>query len=187
MMQVRQQYYQKSLDYIGTKDYQLIFENLNDSIDNWKENNLGYYQYFGKSKSYQVDSLLCFNSDKTKFITAVLQQQLLPDGVQDDIWYFYGAKIKEQWFFFSGATIVLPREYYQDDIHSPLSFEKLHEIAMKEVFNGYLIKNKKGEWEVNEDFFSDLTSVAWCTDCHTQEEWDAAYMRQVYENWAKKE
>ena len=37
--------------------------------------------------------------------------------------------------------------------------------------------------EINERFFHDLTSVAWCTDCVTQEDWNSAYMRQVYENW----
>jgi len=53
----------------------------------------------------------------------------------------------------------------KDKIYTPISFTKLHEIAMKEVFNGYVLKKKKDigfwknlfnpeyEYEINERFF----------------------------------
>jgi hypothetical protein len=88
-------------------------------------------------------------------------------------------------YFFSGPTLVLPREYYQKD--TPLSFEKLKQIATDHIYRRYLIKNKQGNWEINERFFSDLTSVAWCTDCVTQEQWDSAYIQQVHMNWNKRD
>jgi len=177
---------QHSLQHVGNKEYISVFQGLRDSVNDWKNNGLGYYIYLGKSINYQIDSLLCFNTEKTKFIGVLLKQQLLKTGVQDDIEYIYGVKIKNDWYFFAGATIVLPREYYQKDIHTPLSFEKLHEIAMKEVFSGYLKKNPQGQWEVNEDFFRDLTSVAWCTDCKSQAQWDSAYFFWIKRNWERK-
>jgi hypothetical protein len=67
-----------------------------------------------------------------------------------------------------------------------LSFEKLKQIATYNIYRGYLIKDEKGNWIINDKFFSDLTSVAWCTDCTTQEQWDSAYMYQVNLNWQKK-
>lgn len=45
------------------------------------------------------------------------------------------------------------RENYQTDIHTPLSFEKLHELAMDNMLRGYVKKNKDGVWEVNDAFF----------------------------------
>ena len=82
--------------------------------------------------------------------------------------------------------MVLLREYYQKDVHVPLSFEKLKQITTSNIYRGYLKENKQGEWKINDAFFSDLISVAWCTDCATQEDWNAAYMRQVHENWQNK-
>jgi hypothetical protein len=100
-----------------------------------------------------VDSILCVNKSGNKLITSILLKQLLKDGVQDDIEYFYGVKVQGEWYFFADATLVLPREYYQKDIHTPLSFEKLRQIATWNIYRSYFKKNKQGEWEVNERFF----------------------------------
>jgi hypothetical protein len=62
-------------------------------------------------------------------------------------------KIKGNWYFFRGEGMVLPREYYQKDIHRPLSFEKMKQIATFNIYRHYLKKNKQGEWEINERFF----------------------------------
>lgn len=135
---------------IGGREYYKIYNNINDSIKYWSLNKLGYYQYLGKSKKYIVDSLLCFNQEKNRLVTCILQQQLLKEGVQDDIEYLLGESINGRWYFFSGgATLTLPRELYQKDIHSALSLNKLHQIALKEIYSGYLKRNG----EINEDWF----------------------------------
>ena len=46
------------------------------------------------------------------------------------------------------------RENYQSDIRIPVSFEKLHELAMEEMLRGYIKKNKAGIWQINEAFFT---------------------------------
>jgi hypothetical protein len=147
----------RSIDYsssiLGQDEYWDIYNKINDSINMWKINNLGLYKYYDVSKEYLVDSIICINKHENKFITSVLLRQLLKEGVQDDIKYLYGVKISEEWYFFAGATLVLPREYYQKDIHTPLSFEKLKQIATSNIYRAYLKKNKKREWEINEKFF----------------------------------
>lgn len=105
----------------------------------------------------------------------------------DDITYLNGVKIADKWYFFSGGTLFLPRKYYQKDIHTSLSFEKMKQLAIKEIYSTYLKKGANGEWEVNEKFFADLTSGAWCTDCKTQTQWDSAYLVQVRLNWQKRD
>ena len=172
---------------IGANEYKRIHTNMIDSINVWANNELGYYKYYNRTKNYLIDSVICLNKNGDKCITTILLRQLLKTGVQDDIEFFYGVKINERWYFFPGLTMVLPRENYQKDVHTPLSFEKLKQIATWNIYRGYLKQNQLGKWEINEEFFSDLTSVAWCTNCNTQEQWNEAYLRQVRENWQKKE
>jgi hypothetical protein len=176
-----------SQNYIGQDEYWIVYNLANDSIVNWQKKQLGLWKYFGylNGIDYQLDSVFCVNKAKNKIIFSILRRNLSKGNEIDSIWYFYGVKIKEEWCFFAGATLVLPREYYQKDIHTPLSFEKLKQIATSNIYRAYLKKNKKGEWEINDRFFSDLTSGAWCTDCVTQEQWDSTYIRQINKNWSK--
>lgn len=107
-----------------------------------------------------------------------LSYRLSVDDNHDGMNYFYGVRIKGGWYFFKGPNIFLPRQYYQKDVHKPLSFSKLHEIAMQEIFNGYLIQNAKSIWEINDRFFSDFTSGAWYRwkRPNTQAQWDSVYL-----------
>jgi hypothetical protein len=171
----------------GKVKYQAIFLSIVDTLNNWKTNSL-----FGTSIScdysgFQVDSLLCFNKEKNKMVTCILENECNEDH-GDGIHFLYGAKIKGNWYFFKGAYIFLPREMYvsKDKVHEPLSFTKLHEIAMKNIYNGYLKKDMNGQWVIDEGFFSDLTSKAWCFKCTQQAEWDSAYLSFVKRNWKKK-
>jgi len=170
---------------VDSSIYWQIYGEMNDSIHLWIKNRLRWFEYYDGQRELIIDSTFCINKAGDKLVSAILKR-CLDDCVQDDICFFYGVKIKTQWYFFTGPTLVLPREYYQKNIHIPLSFEKLKQIATSNIYRGYLKKNKLGEWEINDNFFSDLTSVAWCGDCVTQEQWDAAYMRQVQRNWTQK-
>lgn len=153
---------------IGKKDYNCVYSQIIDSMKNWSINKL--YAYRITNESWNIDSLLCFNKQRNKFVTALKYRITSTSTDHDGIIFFYGVKIRGEWYFFTGASIHLPREYYQKDTNIPLSFTKLHEIAMKEVFSGYLIKKKKDagwwknlfspeyEYEVNEDFFKQMES-----------------------------
>jgi hypothetical protein len=99
--------------------------------------------------------------------------------------------------------MVIPREHYQSDIHTPLSFKKLHELAMKEIFRGYLKKNSNDEWEINDAFFTyQLEDVGWGDFnrqshkdtvangkrfTHKKEYFESIYLRQSKEKWLYRE
>ena len=141
---------EKTINQIGKNNYIAIYINAMDSINSWTNNNLGYYQYCGKSKNCILDSLLCFNSNNTRFIGAILKQQLITSSVGDDIDYFFGEKINGNWYFFSGPNIfVLRKNIDNQNINTPLNYQQLHNIALTEIFSAYLTKNG----EINEAWF----------------------------------
>lgn len=140
-------------------EYTIVYSKAIDSVLIWSKLELPAYDEF--TRGFFLDSIICFNTKKDKAVMA-LSYQLEAPYKHDGMEFFYGAKIKDTWYFFTGAAIHLPREIYQKDVTKPLSFEKLHEIALKEVFSGYLKKKKTwkfwkpAEWEVNERFFDQI-------------------------------
>ena len=65
-------------------------------------------------------------------------------------------------FLFWGGHFVLPRDYYQSDTRIPLNIERFNEIALDNIFSGYLKKNKSQQWEINDAFFSaHFEDVGW--------------------------
>jgi hypothetical protein len=188
IQEIRKRNIDYALSILGQDEYWGIYDKINDSINMWKINNLGLYKYYGVSKEYLVDSIICINRHGDKIITSVLLRQLLEEGIQDDIKYFYGVKIRGTWYFFGGATLVLPREYYQKDIHTPLSFEKLKQIATWNIYRRYLKKNTQGEWEINERFFENLSKYdAYSRPFTTQESYDESWLQLMRENWSKRD
>jgi hypothetical protein len=179
-----------SLSILGHDEYWDVYSKINDSINVWKANDLEEYRYFGVlDEKYKVDSILCVNKNGDKLRTSILLR-LSKDGEGDEVRYFYGVKIKGVWCFFIGEYLVLPREYYQEDIHTPLSFEEIKQIVSFNLYRHYLRKNGQGEWEVNERFFSGMSNknmtvsgYGSCFDCKTEEEY---YMYLVKRNWSRK-
>jgi hypothetical protein len=140
---------EKSKNVIGDKEYYAIFTMLADSFNIWVNNKLLNYQaeYLYK---YKLDSLLCFNSTKNRFISCRHLYVNIKESSSDDLQYVYGEKIENKWYFFKGPSIVIPRSMVKGhDIKKPLEYFQLHEIALNEVYSGYL--NEKGE--INEDWF----------------------------------
>jgi hypothetical protein len=183
------QYIEMSKRIIGNNMYEFVYKSANDSIENWSKNRLigfkaEYYTH------WQLDSLICFNVKKDKCIMSILIQE--SQTTSNGLDYLYGVKINKKWYFFSGPYIYLPDEMFDNTNNKPLSFEKLHEIAMKQIYQGYLKPNGflgLGGYEINEDFFQDLTSIAWYPGSapKNQAEWDAIYLKIVQENWAKRD
>jgi hypothetical protein len=149
-----------SQNILGLDTYYSIYQMANDSIYNWANHDLAYWRYFGNLTDYQLDSVFCVNEAGNKIFFSLLTRNLHKDGVMDNIQHFYGVKIENQWYFFCGATLVLPREYYQEDIHTPLSFEKLKQIATSNIYRWYLIKGKNEKWVINEQFFDQVTPLS---------------------------
>ena len=143
--------YKKAKQNIGEKEYNAVYNKINDTVKIWSLNNLGYYRYLGRSKNYFIDSLVCFNNTNTRLITCILQQNLIKETNNDGIDFVYGEKVDGLWYFFSGPFITVPRESFKDhDVQKPLSYQQLHQIALQEVYNGYL----KSSGEINEAWFT---------------------------------
>ncbi|WP_139174294.1 hypothetical protein [Flavobacterium frigoris] len=187
----REQYFSYSKKLTGDKEYFSIYKKANDTIANWVSNNLKGYQW----KSYPLDSLLCFNKQKNRFYSVILRRCQEKGCVQDYIVDFYGVKIKGEWYFFRGSLLVLPREYYQEDIHTPLSLEKMKKIAVQNVFSGYLIElssatnSNKVQYKINDSKFINMERIntdgtfGSCYNCKTFDEY-VIYM--VNKNWKER-
>jgi len=180
---------------IGKNEYWRIWNMAGDSIKNWKQNNLrGWAGDTTKGEGKQ-DSVFCINSQLNKIIMARLARELTSEGKLDAIVFFYGVKIKEEWYFFGGPTAYIPRD--EDSLNSPTSFTKLHEIAMQEVFSGYLKKKDLGFWrnvfgkteyEVNEAWFaSHFEGPGWDRNCRNVECYEKLYLAKVRNNWAHRD
>jgi len=180
------QYIEFSKRFVGNDIYETLSRVIRDSTLSWAKNNILYWEGEIIDSTYQIDSLKCFNTQKDKVVTAILAKSTSLNAVMDGIHFFYGVKIRNTWYFFEGATIYLPREYYQKDIHTPLSFEKLHEIAMKEVFSGYLIKDEKGNWQINDKFFEyHFYNKGICSYCKTEEDFEEVWKYNALSQWKK--
>lgn len=191
LRQKRKDSYQVSVSAVGYDNYWTIYNAMNDSVKVWAKNELGLYKYFNNDSikygiTYQIDSLLCFNIQKNMCFTAILRRHIDEEEVMDSIWHFFGIKINNQWYFFDGASLGLPREYYQEDIHVPLSFEKLKELAMKHLYQGYIHRSKDGSWEINDAFFNEYYKYdAFSNPIRTDAERDSSWLKACRKNWSK--
>jgi len=167
---------------VGKQAYNLIYKQASDSINSWINGDLKTWEYEELEVSIKIDSILCINKSQDKLVTALLAKTLDKNYYVDGVHFFYGVKIEEKWYFFKGPYMVIPRD--KENLNTPTSFTKLHEIAMDTVFKGYLKKNEEtGEWEINDAFFAALTGNGGCADCKTQAQWDSTYLATVRENW----
>ncbi len=142
-----------SVQQIGSIEYNNVWNSARDSIKLWAFNRLGYNSLYADHPWY-LDSLVCFNKNADRCVMAI-SYQLEEEANHDGMDYLYGAHIQGKWyFFFGGGHFTLPRDYYQSNIHIPLRVDQLNEIALENIFSGYLKKNKEGEWEVNDAFFT---------------------------------
>ena len=155
---IRERVLVKSQSILGKDVYYSIYQMANDSIVNWGKHGLEPWKsYTDKTiREYQLDSVFCVNSAGDKIIFSILKRTPLKEDVADGISYFYGVKIRNTWYFLNGPGLVLLREWYQKDVYTSLSFEIQKQIATSNIYRGYLIKNKQGEWVINDNFFSDI-------------------------------
>ncbi len=178
-------FYNASSSIIGLNDYTEIFKKANDSLGVFYKYNLPAYNFLN-SGSWYIDSLICFNKGKNRFISCILYTTSnFKDSNHDGIQYFYGEAINNKWYFFKGNNIHIPREIVKGhDVHSPLPYKQLHQIALKEVFGGYL----KNNGEINEEWFtSHFENVGWCGTCKTTEDFQKSRLENVKTLWLQRD
>jgi len=170
--------YTVSVEIPGKEEYSKIYQNAVDSLDTWILNQLGLNTFKKGVFECELDSLLCFDKSGTRMITAILMQTISPNS-SDGLIHFYGEKINHQWYFFRGASIVIPRSMISGhNEKTPLSFEQLHEIALKEVYSPYLTESG----EINEEWFAQHFEGPGWGDFNNQAEIDWALKGKRFSN-----
>lgn len=176
---------EKSLLISGKSEYITTYRNLCDSVANWTANKLGLYTFEKGKFEYQIDSLLCFNKSFDRVIACILMQTIEKPSSSDGIIYMYGEKTNDKWYFARGASIVIPRSMVAGHPENePLSYQQLHEIALKEVYSGYL--NAMGN--INEDWFKmHFENIGMCADCKTSEDFKKNFLQGAQALWSHKD
>ncbi len=88
---------------ISHQEYEKIRQQALDSLNIWCSEKLPAYESVWYSRTYHLDSVLCFNSRKDRMVTAILIQCNESVCETDAVHYLYGAKIKGRWYFFGGG------------------------------------------------------------------------------------
>lgn len=190
----------KSIFKSDRKEYIAIYNDITDSVSIWTLNQLGLYTFKKGEFSFKIDSLIATNNSINRLITCIHSYTEQKEGHSDGLIYFYGEKINNNWFFFRGGAIVIPRSMVPNQpINTPLSYQQLHEIALKEVYSNYLLPNG----EINEAWFTSHFEGPGWGDFHHQEydDWcfngkrytnikdyyTACHLCKVKSNWAKRD
>ena len=176
-------FYKKSISIIDTNQYVEIFNKMGDSLDLWVLNKLRSYEA-EYTYDYELDSLMCFNKTGNRLISCIHIFGNQFNSKTDNLIWFYGERINNNWFFFKGACLVLPRRYYSKNENQPLSYQQLHQIALKEVYGGYLKKNG----EINEAWFTNhFENVGWCSTCKTTKEFQQSKLNGIKIVWLQRD
>lgn len=159
-------------------EYKRVFRLISDSIETWKLNSLpGFQEKIGESE-YYVDSLLCMNKSKNRLVTCLLSYNITKINPTGGISFFYGEKINNEWYFFTGDHIFIPTEMKKAKTNEPFTYLDLHEIALNEVYKGYL----KPEGGVNDEWFTkQFENIGW-GDFQKQEFNDWCFNGKRYNN-----
>ena len=153
-----------------------IHQALNDSLKKWIESNLSITSYYSTYEN-NFDSVIIFNSDSTRFSSTINSKNIgyktaNSDGVDE----IGGSLIKGKWYFYIyGSSHVIPRDYYQDSVYSPLSFDELSYIAHTTVLHKGIKKDKNGNILPNDEFVNRYFNK-WdtgCDQCETKEDFDS--------------
>ncbi len=147
----KKDYFGKTKEVVSTLEYNRIYNSIKDSLQLFQLSSLSSYNFLNGGYWWN-DSLMCFNKNGSRLITSVLSSNSnFKEAIADGIQYFYGEKINNGWYFFKGGLIVIPRNMLKDHpVNKPLNYQQLHQIALKEVYGGYL----NADGSINEAWFT---------------------------------
>ncbi|MBY0244735.1 MAG: hypothetical protein K2Q03_04700 [Sphingobacteriaceae bacterium] len=181
LLEKRKLYTKVATQIAGKKTYDSIYKAANDTIKKAIKNRLSaYFTFIGED--WYLDSLICFNKKMNRCVMALSTTEGKEN--QDAMNYFYGVKVAEKWYFFPGSgQYILFHNSYKDFIDKSFSTEILHEIAMENIFGGYLKQNKKGIWEVNEKWFEyHFGGAGWDCGYISKQGWIDTCSNKTFEN-----
>lgn len=189
----------RSITVVGISTYNQVLKQINDTVNSWKLNRLRDYIENKNESQYIVDSLLCFNTNGDRLVTCLIGKSLIKPDPTGGVTYLLGEKINNQWYFFKSGHYFIPYESKKIKDGQPFGYEELHEIALKEVYGGYL----KPQGEINESWFINLFEGSgwgdlknqeyndWCFNgkryADLKEYYKAVHLCKVKANWASRD
>jgi hypothetical protein len=152
--------------------YSFIRKQAIDSLNLYAVDSLRYVAPQILYGGWQIDSLLFFSSDSTRFYTKLHGNSgAIKDDPADSFDDFGGALIDGKWYFFKMGTVTyVPRGDYHHDPYEPLTFEELSYIAWRGSIPGLIYRQEDGSLATNHQaidqmFFS--TDKYYCPDPET--------------------
>ena len=177
------EFFKTSQKVVGKVKYEAIYKLAKDNLDNWITSKL-FAVKVSPGNSYHLDSLICLNKDG-RLISCIHLYMNEKNSNSDGLNYFSGEKINEKWYFYPGPFIVIPRSMVKGQNESiPLSYQQLHDIAIKEVYNGYLKSNGgiDDQWFTNQ-----FEQVGICSDCKTREDYQKNILTITAAMWVDRD
>ena len=130
--EVERQYKQENVDLLPLKNSLLI--NATDTIKNWVSDSLVDVSDISDC-NWALDSFVVINEKRNRAIGLILKSYTgtLFNYRTDDISYLLCEKRQGKWYFFLGATMVLPREITTGNITKPATINQLAIIGRKNL------------------------------------------------------
>lgn len=181
-----EEFKKSSFNIIEQKGYWSIYNRISDTLKSWNIHNIGYFSSQFK-QTFKIDSLLCFNS-KGDRLRGSIHVYCNENNPSDNLYFLQGEKINNKWYFFTTATVVLPRKWYQKTETLPLSYSKMHKLSIKEILSGYL----KPNGDINEAFFThEFEGPGWLNYPETlddlkkltRKDFEQRHLQYVKNNW----
>jgi len=132
------------------KNYEGIRASFIDSLKQWKKDSLMSVSMVFFDDSWQVDSVLLFNRDSSRFYTTLNMSRKHNKGLSSElIKGITGAKINNKWSFVFEESRYISRKGYKTDIYSAMSFEELSYISHTGAMSRFLKVDKGGQYFID--------------------------------------
>lgn len=156
-----------------------VHKEITDSITSWVSDSLLGYKHIFFESSWNVNNIIFFNTDKNKFVSTLNNSSTNWINKQaDNTYMIYGVKIKGNWYFFQGATYILPRGTWQNEFYDPMTSEELDYLGYDFFLSYYIKKTWNGKFVPKEEAFDKeiTTKVILGKPSFTKEESDSFFI-----------
>lgn len=134
------------------ENYEDIRKMLIDTLGKWKKDSLVNISFLFFDDAWQVDSILLFNGDSSRFYTTInVSSKHRKNATSDFIKGMTGAKINDKWYFHLEENRYVSRHGLKSDIYSAMSFEEISYVSHTRAMSRLLKIDKEGQYFIDYD------------------------------------
>jgi hypothetical protein len=171
-----------------------IHQEVTDSMNSWVKDSLLYVNSTFFTGRWNINELIILNNQKDKFVSTLNHSSVNRKHKQaDNSIMLYGVMIKNKWYYFKGATYVLPRGTWQKEFYDPMTSEELDYLGYNFFLKHYIKKTWNGKFVPNEEAFEAkiTTKVILGKPSFSKEEsdslfiakWNSKYEEKILPEW----